>query len=995
MSKTKISGKVLAVKLGREETQLVLMGKKSEVLYHTVVPTPEGAVEDGMIRNTDAVTQMLKDALKAPELKRVRQVVYSLCTSQVIAETVTTPILPESRLEKLLHANMDMYFPVDMKDYRLIWQVIGPKNQDASLNEQLVQLWAIPKAMAVRYYNVANACGLSVAALDYCGVSVASAVGASFAMPQKGRKKVNPAESGSIPGVTLHLTLEKDLLGMTFVQSGRVVMQRFIPCGADPFYQFGELAMILEYFHSMNQSSSDSITGVVSGSLSTNRELVEELSDVLGIHLGTLKSAFDPRMIMCIGAGTTTLDFGSPDMNKSGMAGRHVENHLWQYILVLLGGLAVVGVVMLLLSSRLMWTSAISGLKTMQQSLTIQAAEVNGYADNYEDYRSKYTDYSNDWDSIFANLRTYNDNLVLILQELEDLLPENVSVTYLQIAETGLVVNFACETKEEAAYLIMELREMQYAGLQAISNLGGGGSGAASSYGSEEPPTEGGDSISSSLIAESLDKEKVLATFLSLSDAEVDVFEAAYAKVPATQYATLADLKTAYPEEDLFEKRAAALKNMLSTNPFAADRFAELLEEDIHRKEPLLLLNIMPDLLKSENADMMAYFTTGKLPAGTSMQDMLDRLITILTKNERNLAATEALLCADKKKEEVDGVTVESTGKMEQWYVYELEVQLEITEADDYAFLDLDKMTTDLILKKSFDTGNTDLDAKLNALIPDSIWTVLDKIGGGDNEDEIYNGYTEAELKTMLLKYVTTGSTGDTDLDSKIKLFLTTGSTGDKTLDDLIASYLGNKEEDDGEEVYGGYTEKELKALMQEYLSTGTTGNTDLDSKIEEYLETGTTGNKTLDSIIAEALGIESEGDGEGDGEGEDDKKEEENIYGDYTESEMKMALLNYLMTGTTGDAYLDASIYLYRITGTTGDPKLDAILKAYLGTPNSGTGNNGSSGGSSGGSSQPVDTRVTLTVVLAYKEDLIKAELARKGLSYSDKIEGLEVGGE
>ena len=112
MSK-KITGKVLSIHLGKEETQLVLLDKTDEILLAVSVPTPAGAVEDGVIRNPDAIRQMLMDIRQEPEMKKVRKVAFSLCTSQVITEVVTTPDLPEAKLEKLLRSNADMYFPVD------------------------------------------------------------------------------------------------------------------------------------------------------------------------------------------------------------------------------------------------------------------------------------------------------------------------------------------------------------------------------------------------------------------------------------------------------------------------------------------------------------------------------------------------------------------------------------------------------------------------------------------------------------------------------------------------------------------------------------------------------------------------------------------------------------------------------------------------------------------------------------------------------------------
>ena len=110
------------------------------------------------------IAAVLKSALHQPEFKGCRRVVFSLCTSQVITEVVTTPNMPAKRLEKLLQTNVDEYFPVDMTEYKLVWQVIGPKDGDSK--ELLVQLWAVPVNMLTRYYQVANACNLLVERID-------------------------------------------------------------------------------------------------------------------------------------------------------------------------------------------------------------------------------------------------------------------------------------------------------------------------------------------------------------------------------------------------------------------------------------------------------------------------------------------------------------------------------------------------------------------------------------------------------------------------------------------------------------------------------------------------------------------------------------------------------------------------------------------------------------------------------------------------------------
>ena len=61
------------------------------------------------------------------------------------------------------------------------------------------------------------------------------------------------------------------------------------------------------------------------------------------------------------------------------------------------------------------------------------------------------------------------------------------------------------------------------------------------------------------------------------------------------------------------------------------------------------------------------------------------------------------------------------------------------------------------------------------------------------------------------------------------------------------------------------------------------------------------------------------------------------------------------------------------------------------------GGGTGGGGGGGGGGAvvpAEPADERIFFTVFLGYKQDLIEAELQRKGLSQEEKIPELEVTG-
>ena len=746
MSKTvKITGKVLAIQLGREETQLALLQNGSEVLYSTVLATPMDAVEDGLIQKPEAIQNMLKDALREPELKHVHKAVFVLCTSQAITEKVTTPDLPAGKLEKLILANADMYFPLDVQDYQLAWEVIGPKTSEAGLKELDVQLWALPNGVLAPYYAVANDVGLSIAAIDYCGHSMATAVGASFAVPGKeekkrgkldlnmelsfGKKKAEDQEEEepSFPKsasthTDMHILLERDVLGVTCVQNKQVVFQRFIRCGSNPSYQLTELAMMVDYYRAMDAGRGSSIVGILSGSLTNDRNLTEELRDMLSISLGLLDIPYDLRLTCCIGAARTNLDFGIPALNKLSKARKDMRLNLMQYGLILAGGLMLISSVFSLLTARLSWSSDLALQQSNVMLLQAESKKYEGYADNYESYIAEYNKYSKDWDNVFSSLHTSNDNLARVLEELEQLLPEKATVTDMQIGATGMNVTFAVENKEQAAYMIMALRDMQYADLYGVSSLTGGGAGPAKTYGTgrgEEAPLEGGTKVSSA------DKERLRASL----EEDMDPYALAYyLGIAKNSPDALEDLLAAYgiqlPEEELpeegteeeevdkidavgasFEQRSNAFNTMCTTNPFGM-RYAM-------------------DMLRAEYPDgeIFTYIAEHEFARYSNHRN--------LSTFKKNLSSVlDLIFWNDNYDPDVILPVVEDIirkyPEAEQWYVYYLEAEV-AGEEEVPPCLDLDKMVDDLV-DGTFDSGNADMNTVLTNLLSGDTKEILEEI---------------------------------------------------------------------------------------------------------------------------------------------------------------------------------------------------------------------------------------------------------------------------
>lgn len=469
MSNRKLSGKALVVQITSEEIRVAraaLGAAAMQLQDQTVLPTPAGAVEGGELLEPEALREVLAPVLKQRPFRRCRKVVFVLCSTQVISESVTVPAVKKrQRLGQMLEANMDMYFPVNPTEYRLTWQAAGRERGEES-DQLRVQLWAAPRALLSRYYALANSMGLT-AAVDFCGNSIVSAVGAGFAAPSGKRGKA--AETEVDGGTCLYINAEQELLLLTFVQNGQVKLQRLLQRGYSQQDDLNEVAMVLDYFAAM-PGQTGLTKALLSGGQADEAGLSSGLAELLNVSVGLMPCEFGPEWLLCQGAARTELDFGDPEMNHLTGAARPI-NRAWQYGLIFLGGAVLTASVMLLLTSSLTWDTQLNGLRNVQNQLMIMAQKNAGSGQNYQTYSALYDAYSADWDRVFDSVRTYNDNLELVLAALEEQLPTDATVKGLSVADQGLAVQVAFQDKEDAAYFLLALRDEPYMTIKAISNL--------------------------------------------------------------------------------------------------------------------------------------------------------------------------------------------------------------------------------------------------------------------------------------------------------------------------------------------------------------------------------------------------------------------------------------------------------------------------------------------------------------------------------------------
>lgn len=465
MSKQKLSGRALVVQITEREIRIAQMTLGSDAISERVVlPTPPNAVEDGQLVGLDALRDAMEPVLRQGLFRRCRKVVFSLCSTQVISESVTVPaVKKQQRLGQMLLANMDEYFPIDPGEYQLSWESVGVEAREDARHLR-VQLWAVPRAMLHRYYALANSMGLSVAAVDFCGHSHATAVDADFALPKHAKSSADTDD-----GVCLYINAESELLLLTFVHNGQVKLQRLLQRGYSQQDDLNEAGIVLDYFSAM-PGRARLTSAVLSGGQAKEAGLAPALASLLNVPVEMAETDYGAQWLLCQGAALTALDFGDPELNHITGA-RAPINRAWQYGLVFLGGAALTASVLLLLTSKLSWSTELDGLRAQQDRLTALAQQNAGCAENYHNYSSMYDAYSADWDTVFDSVRTYNDNLELVLGELEAKLPKKSTVTALSTTELCLAAQVAFQSKEDAAYFLVALRDVPFMTLNTVSSL--------------------------------------------------------------------------------------------------------------------------------------------------------------------------------------------------------------------------------------------------------------------------------------------------------------------------------------------------------------------------------------------------------------------------------------------------------------------------------------------------------------------------------------------
>ncbi|MDE6851924.1 MAG: pilus assembly protein PilM [Lachnospiraceae bacterium] len=209
--------KVLSIEIGQQVTKAVVVDylRKNPHVYNAFsFDTPPDAMEDGYIKNKDAVAQLLKAQIHENGVKE-KDVVFSIASSKIASREIVVPYVPENKIADLINATAQDYFPVNMEEYTLAYNVLDIVKEADKKSLKLLLL-AAPDTLIQNYYSLADALGVHVESIDYYG---------------NGSMQVLQKHIGSGYCVSVQISSLNTMVSV--LRESQQIMQRTIPYGVN------------------------------------------------------------------------------------------------------------------------------------------------------------------------------------------------------------------------------------------------------------------------------------------------------------------------------------------------------------------------------------------------------------------------------------------------------------------------------------------------------------------------------------------------------------------------------------------------------------------------------------------------------------------------------------------------------------------------------------------------------------------------------------------
>lgn len=489
-----MAGKAISIEIGYSLTRVCEVDYKAKthkVYRHFTTPTLPGVINDGVLTATPEYIESLKKALGESKMK-AKQVVFTITSGKIASREVMIPFVKENRIADVVNANASDYFPVDLSQYQLAYNILGKVGEEKGNQQYKLLVLAAPQALLNGYYDLAKALKLEIAAIDYAGNSV-----------------FQVAKDKSGDGTNLIIKIDERASLVMAIQKGVFAFTRNVAYGVDEVIdaiieskRYSDSNTVLEAMDTLafnncttSQEIADALTPLVGGisrvvdyymSHNSNAPVekvyitglgadIKGLAELLGRELNlsvevlrqipgwnlekSFRTQFYGSYVACAGAASAPLGFKrdaekSKGKEKSGGGGKSGVNPAPIAYTLLVMGLIASGVLIAVSVLRMV------DLQKENMELKAQNSDLESIIPIYNEYVAVTAEHAK-VEAMYAATETRNEQLYEFLEELEQKLPNTVNVQSLTSDGATVTINMDVTTKDEAAAVIEQMRSFK------------------------------------------------------------------------------------------------------------------------------------------------------------------------------------------------------------------------------------------------------------------------------------------------------------------------------------------------------------------------------------------------------------------------------------------------------------------------------------------------------------------------------------------------------
>ena len=436
-------------------------GKKQRMLQCFSFPVPQGMVEDGEIRDTGNVADLLLDGLEAHNI-RTKKVFFVAGSSRIANRRLKIPMVKKKQIQSLLEENSSEYFPIDLSKYVLSYTIMREITEPAEGNKPAVRQYvlmacAAPKSISTSCRETAELAGLTMIGIGYTGDSVYQAVKEKYA---SGYERLR---SKTCINSRLEETETPPDTDPALAEARADVTESFR-------YLIGNISRIMDYYISRNPGVTfDSVDccGLGAGVKGLAKLFSYELTQQVTV-LDALDGYPEPKLEgkeklhLYLALAMPSIS-GINLMEKLSKKEQKDRDSLSGARLIFVVGTAAG---LLLLAVGLGSVIYQRAAKASLESRIASKREVQDLFDQYTAAKNKADSY----DRLYAYTETPNENLRAFLEEMEQKMPSSVVLGSFTATGTDVTFQLYAADKEEAAQALIQMRTFE--SLDTVSTSG-------------------------------------------------------------------------------------------------------------------------------------------------------------------------------------------------------------------------------------------------------------------------------------------------------------------------------------------------------------------------------------------------------------------------------------------------------------------------------------------------------------------------------------------